>query len=231
MKVAIHQPNYLPWLGYYRKLIQSDVFVFFDNVQLPRGKSFTIRTAIKGSGGRQWLSVPIGNKSDMPTIDQVRVADHRWERKHLKTLQSNYSFSQWKGLVAEYLAPVLEQDHDLLADLNIKLIHAVLEILGVDHVRLVRASEMELTVEGAGSIDEILAKLGATTYLTGQGKGTARHLDEEAMSANGVKVEFVSDELPAYPQRHGEFEAGLSIMDAILNVGPEQTLAILKGEA
>ena len=83
--VSIHQPNYLPWLGYFRKVAVSDIFIFFDNVQMPGGKSFVSRNRIKTKNGLQWLSVPVYGKGKLP-ISSVLLADNKWKRKHLKTL-------------------------------------------------------------------------------------------------------------------------------------------------
>jgi hypothetical protein len=227
MIVAIHQPNYLPWLGYFRKLVRSDTFVFYDNVQMPRGKSFTSRSAVKTPSGRQWLTVPVGGKSDLLTIKDVEIADQRWVRKHLRTLSLGYAFSPWKEWLKDGLEPVLAGEHRYLADLNITLIRAVLEFLGKSDVRLLRASEMELRETGADTVEEILVQLGTSLYLTGQGKGTQRHLDEQGLGAKGIEVAYVSADFPQYEQRHGEFEEGLSIVDALLNCGPERTLDML----
>ena len=93
--VAIHQPNYLPWLGYFRKIARSDVFVFFDNVQMPIGKSLVTRNKIRTAKGAQWLTVPTRRSSDGKPIAETSIVEGGWSRKHLKALEINYSGSPW----------------------------------------------------------------------------------------------------------------------------------------
>jgi|SaaInlStandDraft_5_1057022.scaffolds.fasta_scaffold31628_1 hypothetical protein len=225
--VAIHQPNYLPWLGYFRKLMYSDFFVFFDNVQMPGGKSYMYRTAINMQGRQHWLSVPVSNKSKFLPICETSIADNQWIKKHIRTLNLNYSYSPWKSLINERISPVLENQHSMLSSLNIDLITVLLDILDIKDTTLIRASDMELERNGADSIKEILLKLKADSYITGKGKGTSRYLNKNEMHEIGVGVHFVSDNFPEYDQHRNEFIPGLSIIDVILNCGPEETRNIL----
>jgi hypothetical protein len=225
--VAIHQPNYIPWLGYFKKIAQSDYFVFFDNVQMPGGKSYVYRTAINIQGKHHWLSVPISNKGAFLPINETKITDYSWIRKHIKTLDLNYAYSPWRGLIKEKIAPILDKKHRLLVDLNIELIEVLMDIVGIKHTTLIRASSMELESKRADSIEEILLKLQADTYLTGQGKGTDRYLNMDKMKDRGIDVHFVTNTIIEYPQLRGKFIAGLSIIDAILNCGPEEVHSIL----
>src|SRR3954465_564030 len=95
MIVGIHQPNYLPWLGYFRKVVKSDVFVFFDNVQMPMGKSFVTRNQVKTIAGPLWLTVPVKKHADPGLIRDARIVAGPWRRKHIGTLRSAYAGSPW----------------------------------------------------------------------------------------------------------------------------------------
>jgi len=227
MIIGIHQPNYLPWLGYFRKIAQCDIFVFFDNVQMPGGKSFVSRNEIKTSKGRQWLTVPVTSRSGFPPIHSVRVADAHWVRKHLRTLEVNYSAAPWKELISGLLAPVLAKEETYISTLNISLIEAIARCLQLNDVRFVRASEMDLSASGADSIPEILKVLGASTYATGKGSGTMRHLDPETFQAEGIDIRVLPEDFADYQQCHGEFLPKLSIVDALLNIGPVATRQLL----
>jgi hypothetical protein len=228
MKTGIHQPNFIPWLGYFRKIALSDNFVFFDNVQMPGGKSFVSRGAVKTAQGRQWLTVPVRDKMTAP-ISHVRILDDRWKRKHLGTLRGAYGKSPWKSLIDDLIEPIMVGDHDGLADLNIALIKAIAARLELNATNFLRASDMQLAEDGADSITGILLKTDTTTYLTGSGAGTRRHLDVDGLRQQGIETEFVADDFAEYQQLHGPFEAGLSILDALLNLGPEDTRKIIDG--
>ena len=92
MKIAIHQPNFLPWIGYFHKIANVNKFVFFDDVQLPGGKSFCYRTKILlNSGQEKWMSIPLTGKSQKPLIKDTKIdMQQNWKEKQLKTLELNY---------------------------------------------------------------------------------------------------------------------------------------------
>ena len=225
--VAIHQPNYLPWLGYFRKIAQADVFVFFDNVQMPMGKSFVSRNRILTAQGPRWLTVPVARSGTPQPISEAAIAGPHWPRKHVMTLDQAYAHAPWRALIGARIVPVLGRGFTRIAALNIALITEIADILGLGQVRFLRATELGLSEAGAASIPEILERSGATAYLTGSGAGSLRHLDEAALTVRGVETVFLSDEFPPYPQGRPGFEANLSVVDALLNCGPEATRALL----
>ena len=230
MIVGIHQPNYLPWLGYFRKIALCDVFVFFDHAQLPGGSSFVTRNRIKTANGELWLAVPITSKGSFPIIADAQIANHRWVRKHLLTLSMNYGHSRWKSLIEDEIAPILMGRHEYLADLNIALIKSLCKLMGIEKTVFLRATAMNLRSGTAESIPEILEATSATVYATGSGAGMLRYLDEEKLLRQGVETYFVPSDFPQYPQNYGEFRPSLSIVDALLNVGPEETARLLKAD-
>ncbi len=226
--VSIHQPNYLPWAGYFRKIVLSDIFIFFDNVLMPMGKSFVSRNRILTQQGPRWLTVPIRRTSRPHMIAETGIADQHWPRKHVRTIEIAYAHAPWRGLIEERLAPIMTADHERIADLNVSLIKEIADILGLTDVRFARASEMGLSAAGATSIPEILARTGAQAYVTGRGAGTMRYLDECDLRSKRIETRFVSDEFLPYPQQVPGFEPNLSIIDVLLNCGPERTRAILE---
>jgi len=225
MRIAIHQPNYIPWLGYFRKIALSDVFVFFDNVQMPGGKSYVSRNEIRTPNGRLWLTVPVSGKGGL--IADAQIADQRWQHKHLRTLEVNYGRSPWRALIRDELAPIMEAKHTTIANLNCVLIERISSLLGISHVRFERGGKMDLTTTGATSIIEILKKLGATDYLTGSGAGSLRHLDIDELGRLSIATTFVSGDFLQYEQLHRSFENNLSVLDALLSIGPKATRALL----
>ena len=228
MIVGIHQPNYLPWLGYFRKIALCDTFVFFDHAQLPGGQSFVTCNSIKAADGSLQLAVPVSGKKSFPAIADTRIAHAKWVRKHLRTLYFNYSHSPWKSLIDDELGVILKARHEYLADMNIALIQSLSRIMGLNSVRFLRATEMNLSANTAQSIPEILEKLHTTIYLTGSGSGMRRYLDKDDLMQRGIDTHFVSSEFPEYPQKFRYFIPNLSIVDALLNVGPIETARILK---
>jgi len=225
--VGIHQPNYLPWLGYFRKIAACDLFVFCDNAQMSGSQTYVSRNEIKTRDGRYWITIPTKNKGDFSFIHQTLVAGHTWVRKHMRTLEINYSKAGRLDVLAEVVAPVLFRGHERIAELNIALIRAIAQVLGLNSVRFVRATELPLQSTGAESIPEILQVVGATTYMSGRGGGAKRYLNVDSLQSMGIKTAFVSTVFEPYPQLYGKFEPNLSVVDALLNVGPERTRKLL----
>ena len=228
MIVGIHQPNFMPWLGYFRKIVESDVFVFYDNVQMPKGKSYTGRVQIKTANGPQWLTVPQDRSTGTKPIHEAAVPAQGWERKHLNTIRHAYGKSPWIDDVLALLEEVYTDRSNLLADLNIEIVRAFARYLEIVDTKFVRATELGIESSTADSIVEIVQQLGATTYLTGTGSGTARHMDEDAFTAIGCEVAYLDSSFEPYTQFHGDFIPGLSIIDAVLCTGPQATHEMLR---
>ncbi|HEX3031699.1 MAG TPA: WbqC family protein [Bacillota bacterium] len=232
MKVAIHQPNYLPWLGFFHKLLCSDLFVFLDNVQFPRGKTFISRTAIKSPQGLNWLTIPIKGKSELKAIQDVELAkDGWWAAKHLKGLQANYGRAEYFMQYYPGLAQVYTDTTAHLADFNIAMINCLARWLG-SKAEVVRASQLGLkqVPDGLERIIAICQAVGASSYITGEGAGSLRYMDEAAFNRNGIKVIKQQFLHPAYSQLWGEFIPKLSVVDLLFNHGPDARRIILGQE-
>lgn len=230
MIVSIHQPNYLPWLGFFNKLLRSDIMVIFDNVQFPRGKTVISRTAIKTPTGSQWLTVPVKGKSELLPIREVQLVENQaWVRKHLKSLEANYGRAPYFDRYYPQLAGYYQGEHTCLAELNSGLISLLAGFLGAT-TKLVRASELQPEAN-AGGLDRILGicrTLGATEYLTGQGAGSQRYMDEEAFKKLGIKVVLQDFVHPVYSQLWGGFIPKLSVLDLLFNHGPAASGILLE---
>ncbi len=220
MIVGIHQPNFLPWLGYFYKLAKSDVFVLLDNVQYTKN-SFVNRNKIKTSQGAIWLTVPVKIKGRFgQLVKEVEINNTvKWQKKHLKTLEMNYKkakfFEQiFSGLEAVYYA----NDWSNLCELNLRLFKWVLSILKLEK-RLVRASELNVEGESTQLLINVVKEIGGDIYLSGF--GGAKYQDDESFKEAGITLAYYEFEHPAYPQLWSEFVPNLSIIDLLFNCGPE----------
>lgn len=220
--VAIHQPNYIPWLGYFYKMWESDIFVFLDTVQYPRGQSYANRNKVKTHNGTTWLTIPIstpsGEKGKVP-YTEVEFASTKWKRKHLRTLQMNYK----KAEFYDEIYPLLEEKIDKHVDfveLNIDLITSIADYLEID-TRLVRLSNL---LDDFGDktelIIDICKRLNSSIYLSGTGGGK-EYNDDELLKENGIELRYSQFKHPEYPQLWDGFESHLSIIDLLFNCGPK----------
>jgi WbqC-like protein family len=220
--LAIHQPNYLPWPGYFHKMAGCDVFVYLDAVQYPRGRSFAARNRIKTPNGAAYLTVPVsvpkGHDGRVSYLE-VAFADDGWRDKHLRTVEQCYARAPHFGAIFPLYRDALGRGESLV-EVNIALTEAVAGYLGIAS-RRVRLSEA-LSEFGAKTqlIVELCQELGADRYLSGTGGG-ADYNDEELLRANGIELRYDSYDPPTYPQLWGPFEPRLSVLDLLFNCGPE----------
>ncbi len=219
MIVAIHQPNFLPWPGYFYKLARADVFVFLDNAQYIK-ESFINRNRIKTPSGAQWLTVPVcSSGKPVQTIQEVQmVPAARWRRKHLHLLEAYYRraphFKEIYGMLESQYAAV--DSHTLLADFNISMTRAVSSYLDLNPI-LIRARDLDAGGTSTERLVNICRELGADCYLAGG--GAVKYQDDQQFASAGIGVEYSDFRPEPYSQPGGAFLGGLSIVDALMNCG------------
>lgn len=226
MRVAVHQPHYLPWLGYFDKMEQVDCFVILDDVQFEKN-AWQNRNRIKTASGWQWLSVPVRHRFPQ-IISEVRVDNAvSWSRKHLHAVIVHYAGTPFFQVYRPFLEELYCRQWRLLVDLSLATIAYLADALTIRTKTLLASS---LGLRGPqGPTDRLVAicrALGADTYLSGTGATT--YLDIARFEAAGVRVLFQAFECPPYPQRFGGFVPNLSVLDLLLNCGG-RSLEVLKG--
>lgn len=230
MRVAIHQPNYLPWLGFFHKMLLCDLFVFFDDVQLPRGKSYVSRTRIKGPNGVMWLTVPVQGKGNMETIKNAKVAHgSNWAGKHFRSIKGAYL----KASESEKYIGVIETAYQKgwyeLLDVNILFIEMIRSMLDLKTDCMFSSAIGDTSLTGADRIMDILKNVSATSCLTGDGEGSKRYIDPVRFKKEGIKLVSQNFVCPEYPQQWGEFVPNLCVLDLIFNCGVEAKDVLLRG--
>lgn len=229
MMFTIHQPDFIPYMGFFNKARLCDMLVIGDHVQYRR-YGFQNRVKIKNAAGAQWLTVPIIHKGDQP-INTVKIFQEKdngliWYERHLKTLHVNYGKAKYYDAYIGKFEKTYKKDYELLADVNLELIKTVFEILELN-IPIKKTSEMNLTQSNTDLIIEIAKKVGADAYLSGI-RGV-RYLEESDFQKNNIVLSYNKYELPRYNQQFMDlgFIEGLSIIDLIFNEGP-QSFEILK---
>jgi hypothetical protein len=229
MIVAIHQPNYLPWLGYFYKVARADVFVFLDDVQFSKG-SYTNRVQILSPGGAKWLTVPV-KASLGDTIRELKVGRPDWMPSHLDTLAGMYRAAPaFRAVWPEVRAMILAAVADDLATVNIQLVTALSDRLGF-RCRFVRSSDFSLSAASDERLVEIALKLSpGCSYLSGA--GAAKYQDPEKFRAAGLGFEYSRFVHPPYAQSAHPglpgFVPGLSVLDAVFHLGWEPTADMIQ---
>jgi hypothetical protein len=219
MILAIHQPNFLPWLGYFAKMARADRFVFLDSVPFAKG-SYTNRVKIKAAAGPQWLTVPVQTRGKLgqPIVEVLASDTVEWRKKVAQAFRTNYAQCPHFQPHADCIFDILAAAGDSLADLNIRLIEYVARVLGIA-TPTVRSSALGAEGKATDLLIALCRQIGADTYLSGS--GGANYQDEAAFAAAGIKLIYINYQHPTYPQAFGDFMPGLSIVDLLFNVGPE----------
>lgn len=219
MKVSIHQPNYIPWLGFFNKILQSDIYIVFDDVQFPRGKDFAYRNKIKTPQGGKWLSLPVSNKSELVEWRHALLStDVDWRTEHLNHITAAYKNAPYYTEVFTLLETIYDKDYTTIQDLNLAIIQAVLDIYNWEG-RVVKSSELNINERGLDKIIGLLTEVSATSYITGVGAGSQRYIDETVFDNNDIELQYQDFTHPEYLQQHGNFEANMSIIDLLFNEG------------
>jgi hypothetical protein len=227
MLVAIHQPHYMPWLGYLHRMAQAELFILLDHVQFER-RNHQNRNQIRFDGEARWLTVPVLQRSQKERIIDKLVdnSDPRpWSGIHFATLRHAYREAPHFRDYAGALRALLEARWERLFDLDRAMLDFLRDALQI-RTPLVRSSE--LAAQGAKSelILNLCRAVGADTLLAGFG-GSRRYLDAEAFGRAGVNIRQHEFKHPSYPQCGPQpFIAGLAAIDLLFNCGP-QSRAVL----
>lgn len=227
--VAIHQPNFLPWLGWWDKLARADVFVLLDDVQFQKtAGNWTNRVQILVNAKPSWLTVPVSRKfHGVKKINEIEIDESRpWRKKMRRTLEMSYGRAPAYEEAFPPLAEVIEHQAGGLAVFNENALRRLAEKMGLEAGRFVRASGLGATGKATDLLVEIVREVGGGAYLTGGGAGG--YQDEKAFEEAGIEVVRQEFAPKPYPQRGADsFVAGLSIADALLNLGFDRTRRVL----
>jgi hypothetical protein len=215
MRLAVHQPNYIPWCGYFAKMRACDVFVFLDNVQMPSGRSYVSRSLVRSPQGAGWLSVPTHHHS-RECILTVKFADPTWNERHLKTLHTIYKACPYFDEVFAMIEPIYSEPGDALVGFNMRMVEVIASYLG-----LACRIEVSSLIGPEGQGDDRLISLarltGADIYMSG--KGGQSYQNPAKFVARGIRLEEHEYVAVSYPQVQGGFVPNLSILDALFHLG------------
>ena len=222
MITTIHQPNYIPWLGFFQKVLSSDVYVVFDDIQYPRGKDYANRNQIKTNNSKLWLTIPVIGKSELRPWNKIELNNNGWQQKHLSTIKTFYKKAPYFENYYPQLEEIYLKEYELLVDFNLNLIKYFLYALGVqnEHIKIVRSSDIKTDLKGIDKILYILKQVQATKYISGSGEGSKKYVKKEDFDKNNIELIWQEYQHPTYKQLYEGFTPQLSIIDLLFNEGP-----------
>ena len=217
--VSIHQPGYLPWLGFFKKIMYSDVFVFLDNVKFVK-RQWHNRNQIRTSDGTTLLTVPIIAHSG-ENINEVKISyDETWNTNHKKKLFYNYNKTPYFEDYWNFFEELYSKKFETLLELNLEIINFFLKELQIK-TKIIFSSELGITEKKSDLNLSICKALDAEIYLSGI-QGT-NYLHEDDFKKNGIKVEFQNFQHPEYNQYYKPFIPNMASVDLLFNEGKKST--------
>lgn len=231
MILTIHQPEHLPWLGYFNKMASAEKFVILDSVQYEKNY-FQNRNKILGSNGVQWIGVPVETRGHTcMQIKDMIIANNinpKWKEKYLRTIEYGYKRYPYFKIYFPFFEELLKKEWKYLYDFNMEIIFYFTKELGIN-VEFVRSSELGVEGMKTDLILDICKKMKATTYVAGP--SGREYLNIDNFKEAGIKVVYNDFMHPKYPQmKRKEFVPYLSTLDLLMNVGAEKAKNIVCGE-
>lgn len=218
MLVAVHQLHYLPWLRYLDKIRRADVFVVLDDIQFNKN-GWQNRNKLKTSSGPVTLTVPVRAKAQQK-LDETRIHNEvDWRKKHWRTLEQNYRKAQYFDDYAGFFEEVYSRPWERLNDLNRHMLTFYLQVLGIG-TTVVYSSDLRVPGIATERLVSLIKAVGGTAYYSGA-YALESYLDPGLLEDAGIALELQDWRAPEYSQLHGPFVPDLSIVDLLLNCGPE----------
>ena len=226
MIVACHQPNFLPWIGFFYKALLADLVVLLDDVQFARGFTWVNRNRLKCDQGELWLTVPVKKKGrGLQKISDVEVLDEvHWTRRFFQGISQNYAHAPYFAEHRAFLKDLMQIRWRKLVDLNVAAIYYLSGSLGIDN-KVVLQSSLQIQSQGSELLVKICKEIGADSFLAPQ--VSKKYLDEKVFAQYEIGINFFKFVPPVYPQLWGEFIFNLSTLDLLLNCGGK-SLEVMK---
>lgn len=224
--VVIHQPDFMPYLGFFDRLQKADIYVVLDNVQYVRSsRGWTSRDKIKTKNGERWISVGTKKASRDTLINQILLSEEsNWRNKHLNLFWENYRKCDFYDEIIPYIRELYNFSCDRMMDFNVKSIEMLMNLLDIK-IDIKFASEMNVIGKNNELIIDIVKKLGCHKYLSGI--GARDYFVAELYERAGIEVIWQTFNHPIYPQQYQGFIPFLSSIDLLFNCGIEKSKTIL----
>ncbi len=213
--VSIHQPNYIPWLGYFYKIYLSDIFVFLDDAQFSNEGMHNWHY-IKSPQGPLRLKIPVKQKLG-DRINEVLTRDELgWKERHLKSIASNYKKAKFFEEIYNDFSVLLLDKYPDLASMNENLITNICRKLGIE-THLAKSSKLDIHTKREQKVIDIVTALNGTDYFSGT--GAKSYQDENNFNSTGIRLQYVQYKPVKYQQCWNGFISNVSVLDYLMNCG------------
>lgn len=229
MRIAIHQPHYFPWVGYFDKMAKADAFVLLDEVQFEKGSAM-IRNRVPDTKGEiKYLTISADTSDFLnKQYREIPVKDaQKCFEKQMNMLKNYYHRAPFKNEIMVLLEDYFSQQHETVCQYTCASIELVRDVLDIQTPLMYQSAvEYDRDRKRSDLVYAICESMNADVYLSGRG-ASMRYLKRDEFRGNGIDIVFQDFNHPQYPQQHrGEFVPGVSILDMLFNCGIEQTKSI-----
>lgn len=227
--ITIHQPDFMPWLGFFDRWIKSDLFIILDDVQFLR-QGWHHRDKIKTANGSKWLTVPVKKKGKyFQTIKETEIeTSGDWYKTHLNILFSAYRDAPQFDTIYSDLKTIYSKKHSRLMDLNLDLLFFAANKLAIK-TPVIFSSEYNIDSKGTKRLIDLIKKADGNIYLTGT--GSKAYLEDNLFFQENIKITWHKFPLVPCSQNYKKFDLGLSIIDSLMMMPAYEISNFLKGEA
>lgn len=230
MICAIHQPNFFPWLGYFNKIYQADIFVFMDDVAYPKsGKSmgsYTNRVSILSNGKSCYISCPVQRQGGPQLIRETMIdCSKQWSTTNILTLQHAYKRSPFYSNVSEFIFSLMNYEEISIAEYNSYVIQSICKFIKLPSANFVMQSSLATDSHSTKLLIEIIKNVGADIYL--YGNGAKGYQQDKLFEQHNIELMFQDFRHPIYRQLGDDFVNGLSIIDSLFMLGPDGTRELI----
>lgn len=223
--IGIHQPGYLPWLGFFKKMLNSDIFVYFDDVSFVKNNYYN-RNLIRTNSGPLQLTIPVRMETESKINDVKIDTSQNWQIKHKKSILLNYSKTKYFKNYSNFIEELYGEKMEKIIDINIEIIEFLKKEFNIK-AKTIFSSELNVTGTASERILEICKLLDGEKYITGTA-WAKKFLNVEGFKKNDISVEFQEFVHPEYKQPGNNFISNMTAFDLLFNEGSINSSKILK---
>ena len=217
MKIGVHQPNFLPWSGYFYKIQKSDKFIFLDDALVSKKNlDYLNRSLFLTNGKKKYFTIPINRNFKQIKIKDLEIDNsHNWKKNFINFIEENYRSAKFYKKYEKFFFNFKNKEFKKLIELNIFFIDKICNLLKIKK-KILYSSKYKLKSQSSLRLIELTKLLNGTEYLSGQ--GAKKYLDENFFLNNKINLNYLNYKQVDYEQqKSSKFISGLSILDEIMN--------------
>lgn len=225
---VIHQPDFLPYPGFFHRLLTADVFIILDNVQFVNNASrcMTHRDLIKTQKGARWLSLSLKRSPIKTNINNICLSQSvDWRKKNIDLIRENYKKAPHYKEIIPLIESIYDKKYQKMIEINMESIHMLMDIFNIN-TPIKYASSLGANGSKNELLVNILKNINATHYLSGS--GAKSYFKSEPFDEANISVIWQKYKPIIYPQLHGDYLPNLSSIDMLFNCGVEESRKLLR---